>query len=320
MINTAVRTNIFTDLRVSFGQIATGFILVLIFASAFYAQSSIATQTDEHIVIIGDAKDNEVFSFGKTVIVKEHAKGVLAFGGDIIVEGIVDGDVATIGGSIIQKETAFIGGDVIAFGGAYRPECKNPLRNSGKETIMYAGYEEELRNLSQNPSQIFAPSVTWEFLTQRLILLLLWFIISLVLTTIAPGAVSRAVVRFQLSTLKVVAFGMTAFVLTTIGVMLSLGFLPNYIYAIVIFTAFILFVVSFVFGRVALQVSVGKQIQKRLFRDNRQSETLALFIGTFFWTFLLSIPYLWSFALVFLVAASLGLVLTARSNNGWEKA
>lgn len=185
---------------------------------------------------------------------------------------------------------------------------------------MYAGYEEELRNLTQNPSQIFAPSLTWEFLTQRLILLLLWFIISLVLTTIAPGAVSCAVARFQLSMLKVVAFGMTAFVLTTVGVMLSLGFLPNYIYAIVIFTAFILFVVSFVFGRVALQVSVGKQIQKRLFRDNRQSETLALFIGTFFWTFLLSIPYLWSFALVFLIAASLGLVLTARSNNGWEKA
>ena len=320
MIYTADRTDIFTDLKISFGQISAAFIFLLIAASALYAQTTVTTQSDEKTVIIGDAKDNEVFSFGKTVIVKEHAKGVLAFGGDIIIEGKVDGDVATIGGSIIQKESAFIGGDVIAFGGVYRPESRNPLRNTGKETIMYAGYEDELRNLTQNPSQLFAPSLTWEFLTQRLILLLLWFIISLGLTTIAPGAVSRAVARFQLSTLKVVAFGMTAFVLTTIGVMLSLGFLPNYIYAIVIFTAFLLFVVSFVFGRVALQVSVGKQIQKRFFQANRQSETLALFIGTFFWTFLLSIPYLWSFALVFLIAASLGLVLTARANNGWEKA
>lgn len=319
MIYTAARTNIFTDLKISCGKISAGFVFVLILASCFYAQTSIATQTDENTVIIGDAKDNEVFSFGKTVIVKEHAKGVLVFGGDAIIEGKVDGDVAAIGGSIIQKETAFIGGDVIAFGGAYRPESKNPLRTEGKETVMYAGYEEELRNLMQNPSQIFAPSWTWSFVTQRVMLLLFWFVISLVLTTIAPGAVSRAVARFQLSTLKVVAFGMLGFVALTIGVMLSLGFLPGYAYAIILIMAFLMMIVSFVFGRVALQVSVGKRLQKRLLPNSKHSETLALFIGTFVWTFLLSVPYFWIFALVLLVSASLGLVLTARSNNSWQK-
>lgn len=319
MIYTAVRTDIFTDSRIFFGRIFAGLIFVLISASAFYAQTSIAAQADEKTVIIGDAKDNEVFSFGKTVIVKGHAKGVLAFGGDVIVEGRVDEDVATIGGSIIQKETAFIGGDVIVFGGAYRPESRNPLRTEGKETIMYAGYEEELRNLTQNPSQLFAPSLTWSFLTQRILLLLFWFVISLALTTIAPGAISRAVVRFQLSTLKVIAFGMVGFVVTTVGVMLSLVFLPSYVYAIVVLMSFLLLIVSFVFGRVALQVSVGKRLQKRFLPDSKHSETLALFTGTFVWTLLLSIPYLWTFALILLISASLGLVLTARSNNSWQK-
>ena len=48
--------------------------------------------------------------------------------------------------------------------------------------------------------------------------------------------------------------------------------------------------------------------------------TVALLIGAFVWTLLLSIPYLWMFALIALIAASLGLVLTARSTNDWQKA
>jgi cytoskeletal protein CcmA (bactofilin family) len=54
--------------------------------------------------------------YGKTVIVKTRAKGVLAIGGDVIVEGSVSGDVAAVGGSVIQRDGAYIGGDVFAVG------------------------------------------------------------------------------------------------------------------------------------------------------------------------------------------------------------
>ena len=293
---------------------------ILLAFSALYAQTSVSLTPDEKTLIIEDARESDVFSFGKNVIVKQNAKGVLAFGGDVIVEGRVEGDVATIGGSIVQKETAFIGGDVITFGGTYRHDSANPLRNAGRETIMYAGYEEELRNLTQNPSQLFAPSFSLSFLAQRLLLLLVWFVTSLAVTTIAPGAVSRAVARFQLSTLKVVAFGFVGFILTVVGVMVSLSFLPSYIYAIIILMAFAFFLLSFVFGRVALQVSLGKQLQKLLFDDSKHSETLALLIGAFVWTLLLSLPYVWTIALIALVIISFGLVLTARSTNNWQKA
>lgn len=292
---------------------------VLLTFVSLQAQNSVSLKTDENTLIVEDAKESDIFAFGKNVVVKQHAKGVLAFGGDVIVEGKVDGEVATFGGSIVQKENGFIGGDVIAFGGSYRHESANPLRVEGKETIIVSGYEEELRELAQNPSQLFSPSLSLSFLAQRLLLLLVWFIISLALTTVAPGAVSRAVAQFQLSSLKVFAFGSVGFIATLIGVMISLKFLPSYIYAIIILTAFVFLLVSFVFGRVALQVSVGKQIQKRLLPDHKQSETLALLIGAFVWTLLLSIPYLWTLALVALIAASLGLVLTARSGSRWQK-
>ncbi|MDQ3043320.1 MAG: polymer-forming cytoskeletal protein, partial [Acidobacteriota bacterium] len=262
-------------------QMSAVVVFILLVAFALYAQTSVSISPDENTLIIENAKESDVFSFGKTVIVKQQAKGVLAFGGDIIVEGRVDGDVATIGGSVIQKETAFIGGDVITFGGTYRHESANPLRNAGRETIMYAGYEEELRNLTQNPSQIFAPSFSWAFLAQRVLSLLFWFVISLAVTTIAPGAISRAVARFQLSKLKIFAVGSVGFLITTISVTASLSFLPNYVSAIASLMAFVLLLLGYVFGRVALQVSVGKQLQKRLLPNNNHSETFALLIGTF---------------------------------------
>lgn len=296
-----------------------GIIFVFLAAFSIYSQTVSVNQPDDKTLVVEDAKESEIFSFGKDVIVKQHAKGVLAFGGNVIVEGRIDGDVATIGGSVIQKENAFIGGDVIIFGGSYRPESKNPLRNTGKETVMYAGYEEELRNLSQNPGQLFAPNFSWAFLAQRLLSVLFWFVLSIAFTTLAPGAVSRAIARFHLSTLKVIAIGFSAFLITALGIIACLSFLPNYVSTIVSLMVFALLMLGYVFGRVALQLSVGKQILKQFLPAANHSETLAILIGVVVWTLLLSVPYLWTLALITLLSASLGLVLTARTASGWQK-
>ena len=319
MNNFLPTTSIFYFFQISLKHSLRGFIYICLVAATFYAQTTITSGSNNETIIIEEAKDREVFSFGKNVVVKQGAKGVFAFGGDVIIEGIVEGDVATIGGSIIQKENAFIGGDVIIFGGTYRPESKNPLRNVGKETVMYAGYEEELRNLTQNPSQLFSPTFSWAFLAQRLLSVLFWFIVTLTFATLAPGAVSRAIVRFQLSNLKVIGIGFLIFVVTTFGVIASLSFLPNYVSAIVSLMAFILLMLAYVFGRVTLQVSIGKFLQKRFLPESRQSETLAILIGVFVWTIFLSIPYFWTFALLILMSSSIGLIITARTTDNWQK-
>ncbi len=291
----------------------------LLFLICFFSIHAQQIQTTENnTIIIEEVNDGEIFAFGKTVIIKKSAKGVLVFGGDIVIEGRIEEDVATIGGSIIQKENAFIGGDVIVFGGKYQHEKSEPLRNPDKQTIMYAGYEEELRSLTQNPSQLFSPQFTWSFFGWRLLSALFWFIISLFFTTIAPGAISRAVARFQLSTLKVVALGFTFFVLMTIGVIMSFSFLPTNFSGIIGVMATILMFLAYVYGRVALQVSAGKWLQKQFLAEKYHSESLSLLIGSLAMTILLSIPYLWTFAVFFLFATSLGLVLTARSTKNWQ--
>jgi hypothetical protein len=252
------------------------------------------------------------------VIVKTRAKGVLAIGGDVIVEGSVSGDVAAVGGSVIQRDGAYIGGDVFAVGGAYRPENPNPLREEGRETVMYAGYEEEIRDLAQNPSSLFSPHFTLTFLAWRILSVLFWFVLSLGLTTLAPGAVSRAIARFQLSTLKVIAIGAGAFLLTTAGVIGSSGVLPDPLGVILGMMALFLLMLAYVFGRVALNVFLGKLLQKSLLGEKYNSEALAILIGVLGWTLLLSIPYVWTLALFVLFSTGVGLVLTARSQSTWQ--
>jgi len=299
------------DLRIFFAAV------VFILTGVVFSYSQISATSTETFTV-DDVPDQEVVCYGKTVIVKTRAKGVLAIGGDVIVEGSVSGDVAAVGGSVIQREGAYIGGDVFAVGGAYRPENPNPLREEGRETVMYAGYEEEIRDLAQNPSSLFSPHFTLTFLAWRVLSVLFWFVLSLGLTTLAPGAVSRAIARFQLSTLKVIAIGAGAFLLTTAGVIGSSGVLPDPLGVILGMMALFLLMLAYVFGRVALNVFLGKLLQKSLLGEKYNSEALAILIGVLGWTLLLSIPYVWTLALFILFSTGVGLVLTARSQSTWQ--
>ena len=293
-------------------------VAVQVFCVCLYAHPEISTSDDQTTVIVNDAPEQEVYVIGKSVIVKKAAKGVLAVGGDVTVEGRVDGDVATIGGNVIQKEGSYIGGDIIVFGGAYRPESPNPLREPGKETVMFGVFEEELRNFGQNPSQIFSPSFSLGFLAQRLVLALFWFVITIVVTTIAPGAISRAVARIQLSWLKICALGAASFLFVTSVIICGALILPNYLGATLGLMGMLLLLLGYVFGRVSLQVSFGKMFQKYLLSENNRSETLATLIGVMFWTLLLSLPYLWLIALFTVFTFGIGLILTARSPAKWQ--
>ena len=292
--------------------------LLILLISAVVSLGQSAAAPEESVMTIDSAPDMSVISFSKTVIVTKEAKEVIVFGADVVIEGRVEGDVAAIGGSVYQREGSFIGGDVIVVGGKYSPDSNVPLRRDNKQTVIFAAYEEELRNLAQDPSQLFAPSLSLAFVAQRSLSVLFWFLVSLSFTTITPGAISRAVSRIKLSPAKVFAAGFFTFVGTTIILIAALTVLPNYINAVVGTMAFIVFILAYVFGRVALHVTVGKLIKKRFFSEHNRSEALTIFFGVLFCTVLLSIPYIWSFALIAAISAGTGLILTARSGTVWN--
>jgi hypothetical protein len=270
------------------------------------------------LVVEGESA-RDVFGLGRTVVVRGTVRrGVMAFGGDVIVEGRVEGDVAALGGSVVQREGSWIGGDVWVFGGTYHHGKSAPGRDPASATVMYAGYEEELRSIARDPASLLAPGWSARALGLHVLSVLGWFIVSLALTAAAPGPVGRAAARLQLTSLRVALIGLVASVVLFFGVPVALHLLPPVVGAFVGALAILFFVVAYVFGRVAINAATGRWLQRRLPGACCRSESAALLLGAAFWALVLSLPYVWALAVAGLVTTSLGLALTARYRLGWR--
>jgi hypothetical protein len=273
---------------------------------------------DPQARVIDGVSNTTVFGMGQSIRITGTVKeGAIAFGGDVIVEGSVDGDVAAIGGSVIQREGARIGGDVIVLGGIYHHGKAAPDRDPKSVTIMYAGYEDQLRRVMRDPFSVLHPQISAVFFGTRLLAILIWFVISLALTAAMPNTVSRAVARLQLSSLRVAGLGLLGSVLITVGVLGSLWLLPSIFGAAISVMALLLVVVATVFGRVVIFAATGQWLQRRLL-PRLQSESATLLIGVVFWILCSSLPYVWPFVQAGLLVVSLGLALTARHRIGWK--
>lgn len=292
---------------------------LLVLMTAVYAQSSPAPKTEEKVVLVNGVTDSTVFGIGNSVRITGVVKqGAMSLGGDVIVEGEVEGDVATIGGSVIQLPGSRIGGDVIVLGGAYRTEGSPIFRNPASTTIMIAGYEQELRDIMRNPSGLFTPRWSPTYLGTRFLVVLFWFIVSLALTAVMPGTISRGVARLQLTSLRVAIIGLIGVVVLFVGVMLSLYVLPEPIRVVIGLLALLLLLVASVFGRVILYAATGRWLQRKYVSFGKNSEAVALLLGTGFWVLLTSLPYVWPFMAAFILIISFGLALTARYRAGWK--
>lgn len=282
------------------------------------AGPEISISDDDTTVTIHDAPQQEVFVLGRSVVVSKRAKGVLAIGGDITIDGTVEGDVATIGGNVIQRKDAYVGGDVIVVGGSYQPEADAPLREAGKETVIFGVFEDELRAIGQKPSSMLTPDLTPSFWVQRLLLMLVWFVVTMIATTLAPGAVSRAISRVNLKPLKIAAIGAAVFLACIIATVTGALATPNFVGATVAVATFLLLTFGYVFGRVTLQIATGKLIQKYFFGDSRRSETGAILIGVIIWGLILALPYIWVASLFAVFIFGIGLLLTGRTQKTWQ--
>jgi hypothetical protein len=293
----------------------------LLMVAAVQAQSTEGTLPDNKPPLVVDGtSDSDVFGWGQSVVVHGTVShGVMAFGGDVIIEGTVEGDVATIGGSVVQRDGAQVGGDVIVIGGSYRHGANAPGRNPASATVMFTGFESELRNVMRNPASLLAPQWSLAYLGSRVMAVLFWFIAALMLTAITPGAVSRAVMRLQLTNVRVGIIGFVGSIVMTFGVVAGLSVLPTVIAALVGLAALILILLAYLFGRVAIQAATGQWLQRKFLGEKYRSESVALLIGTIFWAILLSLPYVWPFVGAGLLVASLGLALTARYRVGWKR-
>jgi hypothetical protein len=185
-------------------------------------------------------------------------------------------------------------------------------------TMMYAGYEQELSNMMNNPTGIFSPRWTSTYLGTRLLVVLFWFLVSLGLTLVMPNTISRGAARLQLTSLRVAAIGLIGLVVLLGVVLLCLWIMPQPVQVMVGLLALLLLLVSGVFGRVILYAATGRWLQRKYLAIGKNSEAVALLLGTSFWVLLTSLPYVWPVIAVFMLIISFGLALTARYRVGWN--
>lgn len=293
-------------------------IWLLVLMSAVYAQTSTTPAGEEKEVLVNGVTDSTVFGIGSSVRVTGTVKqGAMSLGGDVIVEGVVEGDVAAIGGDVIQRAGARIGGDIIVLGGTYHADA-SVQRNPDAKTIMYAGYQQELREMMRDPTGLLSPRWSPTFLGTRLLVVLFWFIVSLALTAVMPGTISRGVARLQLSSPRVATIGLIGVVVLFASVGLCLWIMPEPVRALVGLLALLLMIIASVFGRVVLYAATGRWLQRKYVSIGKHSEAVALLLGTSFWVLLTSLPYVWPVVAVLILIISFGLALTARYRVGWK--
>ncbi len=298
-------------------KLALSLVSMLLMVIAIQAQ--VAVSSDADTCVIEGVSETNAYGLGRSIRINGTVKeGAIAIGGDVIVQGVVEGDVAAFGGSVIQLEGARIGGDVIVVGGTYRHE-KAAARNPNSATIMYAGYEEELRNLMRDPSGLLTPHLSPAYLGLRLLAVLFWFVVSLALTAAMPNTISRGIARLQLTSLRVAVIGILGVAIIAIGVPVSLRYLPTPMSVLVGLMALLLILIAWLFGRVMIHAATGRWLQRRYLPIGKSSESVALLLGTTFWIVLSSLPYVWPFVVSVIFVTSLGLALTARYQVSWRR-
>ena len=303
--------------KLDWSRLVALFVWVLLLVGAASAVS--AQSADDKVVLVDGTNEGTVFGVGNSLRITGTVKqGAMSFGGDVIVEGVVEGDVATIGGSVIQKAGSRIGGDVIVLGGTYRADDTPAQRRPEAMTMMFAGYQQELRNMMRNPTGLFSPDWTPTYFGTRLLVVLFWFLVSLGFTAAMPGTISRGVARLQLTSLRVASIGLISAVVLYGFVILCLWIMPQPVRVFVILLAIMLSLVAALFGRVILYAATGRWIQRKYAAVGKNSEAVALLIGTSFWVLLTSLPYVWPFMATFILIISFGLALTARYRAGWS--
>jgi hypothetical protein len=305
--------------RVGLSRLLALFAWLLVLVGAVYAQGAGTAAAGEKEVLVNGVTDSTVFGIGSSVRITGTVKqGAMSFGGDVIVEGVVEGDVASIGGDVIQRAGSRIGGDVIVLGGTYRADDQSAIRNPDSKTIMYAGYQQELRDMMRNPTGLLSPRWSPTYLGTRLLVVLFWFIVSLALTAAMPGTISRGVARLQLTSLRVATIGLIGVVVLFSVVPLSLWIMPEPVRVLVGLLAVLLLIVASVFGRVILYAATGRWLQRKYLQVGKSSEAVALLLGTGFWVLLTSLPFVWPFVAMGILIISFGLALTARYRVGWK--
>jgi len=251
----------------------------------------------QDITVGKDEVQDNVIAFGGNVIVEGRVKeSIIVFGGSIILSGEVGDSVVGFGTAITLRSSAVVKGDVASIGGTME---KEPGCVISGDTVYFKGGK-MLSGLFKGGWMGF-PFIPL-ILILKLIAFFIWLFIALVIASLFPRQLAMASSQIRTSFGPVVGIGALALVLF-IGLIIVFTLLS----LILIGIPFLLFIIAVgiaikVFGEVVLFYFFGETIGRAM-RNKTPAPLAAVIIGLVVISFIKLIPilgFLFSFFLGFI--------------------
>ena len=296
--------------RLAFAATALFFMAVSL---PLYGRQSLTFKED---VFVGkDEVQDNIIAFGGNVTVEGKVKeNVVAFGGSITVSGEVGDSIVGIGSMITLRSTAVVKGDVVSMGGALNKEPGCVIQ---RDTVYFKSSELFPKLFKGGLFSFpFGPII----LILKLISMFIWLLLALVIAAVFPRQVSLASSQIRAAFWPVVGTGLVALILFA-GLIITFALLSFVLIGI----PFLLFLIALgiiikIFGQVVLFYFFGESLGKA-FGSKSIAPVAAVVLGLIVISFIKFIPILGFLFSFFLSILAWGVVIRTKfgTAENWLK-
>ena len=265
----------------------------------------------------GDRQDNVVLLGGSAVIEGLIDENVVALGGQVTISGTIKGDVVGLGAKVTLKPSAVVEHDVTCIEGTLEkePGCRiGGDTNYFRLSHLFPKFEGGWRGF-------LAMSLVPFILVFKLVMVFLWFLVTLVMVNVIPHRVTFASEQIRKSFGPVLGTGVLASVIFTFLVVISI-LLCLVLIGLPILLALLAaqFFIT-IFGQVAVYHYFGESLA-RAFGHMKPSPLGAALLGLLLVSILTFIPFLGILVSLFLSLLVFGVAIRTKfgaTENWFQK-
>jgi len=235
---------------------------------------SIATQ---------DSYPDSVMSWGGTLDIDGTLKGsIIIFGGRLDLDGVVEEDVICVSTNIRMGEKALIKGDLFVIGGKLDRHPESTVNGE------YFKLKFDLKKIESVLIPLFSDSKSVTFF--KVIIIILWLIITLLVFALVPKKINHAREIFETNILKLGALGILSF-LTFIFLLIAFFIMSLIIIGIPLLLLLVLLYFAInVFGRTVIFYFIGIKLT-HLLKLKNVPPALFIVVGVVVYSILKFIPF-----------------------------
>lgn len=251
------------------------------------------------------AEKSSVFKIGSDIVIDRTmtVKHVVAIGGQVTVEGMVEGDIVAIGGSIVLTGEAVVYGNVVTVGGVIFQGRNTDIRGNITE-INASNFWNVISSAFENEEEGWS----WILAIVSLATFFCLLIIALLVAFLLPKPIIVIVATVEEETLRSLLWGVLGLILVA---PLALLLTISVIGIVLIPLEIVLVTVGAVMGFISISQLVGKRLYS-IFKRKEPGIVRETFWGLVILWFLGWIPYVGITLKVLAIVLGLGGVIFSR--------